>query len=87
MSSSTPRLISEYGGCSEVMGAMVCARRICLTSKFDTPIQRTLPCRLQRSKDGPPFFQFRRIRIWRPVNLIQINCVPPQAAQAVFDSA
>src|SRR6266446_3156717 len=43
ISSSTSRRIKEYGGWSEVIGAMLCATCICSTLKLETPIQRTFP--------------------------------------------
>jgi len=33
----------EYGGCSDVTGAIVRARSSWATLKFETPIQRTFP--------------------------------------------
>ena len=43
ISVSTSGETAEYGGCSEVIGAIGRIRSICCALKFDTPIQRTLP--------------------------------------------
>ena len=40
------RSSSEYSGCTVSTGAIACARRICSTLKFDTPMWRTSPCSL-----------------------------------------
>ena len=37
---------SEYGGCSEVMGATFCARCICAALKLETPMLRIFPSAL-----------------------------------------
>ena len=66
---------SEYGGCNEVTGAMALARRSCFTSKLETPIHRTLPSFFRFSESRPAFFEFARIGIWRPMNLVEINHV------------
>jgi hypothetical protein len=45
ISSSTSGCTSEYGGCSDVTGAISCAIVSSPTSQLLTPIQRTLPSR------------------------------------------
>ena len=64
-----------------MIGAMACARSICCTLKFETPIQRTLPSSLSRPV-GPAFFDI--FVGLRPVNLVEIDRVDVKTAQAVF---
>ena len=46
--------IIEYGGCSEVTGAIAAARFKWSTLKFETPIQRTLPSALSCARVVQP---------------------------------
>jgi hypothetical protein len=43
ISSSTPRRSRLYGGCSESIGPIDCARRSWSTLKFETPARRIMP--------------------------------------------
>ncbi len=54
ISSSMSRWRSEYLGWSEQMGAIACARCICATLKFETPMLRTLPAFLSEARVAQP---------------------------------
>ena len=80
ISFSTPRFNMEYGGCSEVIGAIFEMRSICATEKFDTPMYRTLPSCFNLRQGFPTFFDFA-FGI-RPVDLVEIDDIHLKAAQA-----
>ena len=82
MSVSTPRTSMEYGGWSEVIGAIACALLSCATLKLDTPIQRTFPSRCKSAIAPQAFFDvFVR---FRPVDLVQVDDITLKAAEAVL---
>ena len=78
--------MSEYGGWSEVTGAIAWAPANSSTLKFETPIHRTLPSRCSAAEGRPAFLGFLEI-IRGPVDLIEIDHLRPQTPQAGFHFA
>ena len=59
---------------------MLCARRICAVSKFDTPMYRTLPWLFRRASVRPAFFDVS-VGLW-PMDLVKVDDIDLQAPQA-----